>query len=378
MNRYSKLTKNNQRENPIKVLIVDDSALVRKLLTQMISAADDMQVIGSAPDPYVARENIKKLNPDVLTLDIEMPRMDGITFLKNLMRLRPMPVIMISTLTKKGADETLKALEIGATDFISKPESNIAHSFNEYQDELLQKLRAAVGREKKVITTTSLAGSIEEKLTADAILAKKPAASFVTKNKIVAIGASTGGTEAIRRVVTQLPAVFPGIVITQHIPRSFSETFAARLDSLSAIKVWQASEGQEVLPGNAYIAPGDKHLLLARDGEKYFCTLDEGPAVNRHKPSVDVLFRSVTQCAGVNATGVILTGMGADGAEGLKELQQGGAPTIAQDEDSSVVWGMPGSAVRLGAADVVLPLDQIGEKLIAMSVSGSSGSRQTA
>lgn len=347
---------------PISVLVVDDSALVRKLLTEILETDPAIEVVGTAADPYAAREKIKKLNPDVLTLDVEMPKMDGITFLGNLMRLHPMPVVMVSSLTEKGADVTLQALELGAIDFISKPKVDLAHSLEQYGEEIIRKLKVAASARISARDRPSRvkAKEVEAKLSADAILDKKVKAKhFTTTDSILAIGASTGGTEAIKEVLMALPASAPGTIITQHIPAAFSAPFAERVNGLSAMTVSEARDGEQILPGHAYIAPGDKHLLIVRNGARYHCKLSDGPPVNRHKPSVDVLFRSAAQNAGSNAIGVLLTGMGDDGAHGLKELQEAGARTIAQDEKTSVVWGMPGAAVKLGAADKILPLGKI-------------------
>lgn len=351
----------------ITVLIVDDSALVRKLLTEMLSRDPDIKVVGTASDPYVAREKIKQLNPQVITLDVEMPRMDGLTFLENLMRLRPMPVVMVSSLTQRGADVTLKALELGAIDFVAKPRVDIAGTLVEYADELIAKVKAAAGA--RVSTRLSIPRAplphVEQPRSADAVL---PAAAsprvLRTTERIVAIGASTGGTEAIRELLMALPANAPAVVISQHIPAAFSRAFAERIDQSVAMSVCEAVDGQYILPGHVYIAPGDQHLLIERDGARYRCRLSDGPQVNRHRPSVDVMFRSVAQNVGPNATGVLLTGMGDDGARGLLEMLKAGAHTIAQDEASSVVWGMPGTAVRLGAAQQVLPLHRIPEELL--------------
>jgi len=291
--------------------------------------------------------------------------MDGITFLKNLMRLRPMPVVMISTLTEAGADVTLEALEIGAVDFISKPKLDVASKLQEYAEEIINKVKvASVAR---VRSGTVDLPDVDTKLSADAILQKAPHNFIGSTEKIITIGASTGGTEAIKEVLIRMPANAPAIVISQHIPAAFSEPFAKRMDGCSAMTVYEARDGQQILPGHVYIAPGSHHLLLERSGNKYICRLNDGPAVNRHKPSVDVMFRSVCQNIGSNAVGAILTGMGDDGARGLKELQDAGAATIAQDEKSSVVWGMPGEAVKLGGADYILPLEKITEKLLQLS-----------
>jgi two-component system, chemotaxis family, protein-glutamate methylesterase/glutaminase len=345
----------------IKVLIVDDSALVRRMLTEMLSSDPSITVLGAAHDAYDAREKIKSLNPDVLTLDVEMPRMDGLTFLRNLMRLRPMPVIMVSSLTDKGAEVTLDALSIGAVDYLSKPKIDLAATLGDYKDELIAKVKAASSARLRSGSPAVAAG-------ADVVISKRdPARQLRTTERIIAIGASTGGTEAIKDVLIHLPPDTPGIVITQHIPKLFSGAFARRMDSCCQVSVCEAEDGQQVLRGHAYVAPGDKHLLLVRDGARYVCRLDDGPPVNRHKPSVDVLFRSVAQCAGRNAIGVILTGMGKDGAVGLKEMLDAGSRTIAQDEATSIVWGMPGEAVAIGAAADVLPLGQIHARVLALA-----------
>ncbi len=348
----------------IKVLIVDDSALVRQVLSEMLNSAPDIEVVGTAQDPYVARERIKSLNPDVLTLDVEMPRMDGVTFLRNLMRLRPMPVVMVSTLTEKGADITFQALELGAVDFVSKPKTDIAHTLDDYAEEIVAKVRTAAGARVQALTRRASDDGLVRH-TADAVLGKAAASShFRTTDRILAIGASTGGTEAIKEVLMRLPADTPGTVITQHIPEAFSAPFAKRMNGISAMTVCEAEDGQQIVTGHAYIAPGSQHLLVERDGARYICRLNDGPPVNRHKPSVDVLFRSVAQNVGSNAISVLLTGMVDDGARGMQEMKEAGAPTIAQDEKSSVVWGMPGEAVKLGCVDSILSLTKIPEYIL--------------
>ncbi len=356
---------------PIRVLIVDDSALVRKFLSDVIGSDPQLEVVGMAPDPFVAREKIKQLNPDVLTLDIEMPRMDGITFLKNLMRLRPMPVVIVSSLAIKGADVTLEALELGAVDIVRKPVEDISNHLTEYREELLRKLKSAATAN---VCTFMPPNGVVQSLRGNETHGIKESISHHSNytGALIAIGSSTGGTEAIKVILKDLPPTTPGIVITQHIPGSFSAAFAKRLDGLSRLKVCEASDGQEVLTGHVYVAPGDQHLLVVRKDNKYLCRLDSGPLVNRHKPSVDVLFRSVVTSAGSHAIGVLLTGMGSDGAKGLKELQDVNATTIAQDEKSSIVWGMPGSAVKLGAANHVLPLNKMANEILAM-ISDNNG-----
>ena len=352
----------------IKVLVVDDSALVRQLMTEILNSDNRIEVVGAAHDPFDAREKIKKLNPDVLTLDVEMPKMDGITFLRNLMRLRPMPVVMVSTLTEAGADTTLQAMEYGAFDFVTKPKSDLRETLDEYTGEIVGKVKAAAAANLDALTRNLDKPAIESapKYSADAVLDRQETRHFRTTDTVIAIGASTGGTEAIKDVLTALPADSPGIVITQHIPAAFSQSFAERMDRLSAVRVVEARDGDQVIPGHAFIAPGHSHLYVDRDGARYICRLSDGPPVNRHKPSVDVLFRSMAQKVGPNGIGVILTGMGDDGAKGLKEMQEAGASTIAQDEKSSVVWGMPGEAVALGAADEILSLNKIAHKLISL------------
>ena len=355
----------------IKVLIVDDSALVRQMLTEIINSDRELEVVGAAADPLIAREKIKQLNPDVLTLDVEMPRMDGISFLSNLMRLRPMPVVMVSTLTEEGAEITLDALELGAIDFITKPKIDFSNTIQDYAEDLIEKIKVAASANvttKKKLLSKPQQFEIQKKNNADAILQlndKKP--NYRLTDTIIAIGASTGGTEAIKEVLVDMPADSPGIVITQHIPEKFSTSFAKRMDSVCSMKVCEAQEGQQILPGHVYIAPGSHHLLIERSGARYICRLNDGPAVNRHKPSVNVLFRSVANQVGQNAIGAILTGMGDDGAEGLLEMKQTGAFTIAQDEQTSVVWGMPGEAVKRDATQDILPLGKIASRLISLS-----------
>lgn len=359
----------------IKVLVVDDSALVRKLLSEMLSKDRDIEVIGTASDPYVAREKIKALNPDVITLDVEMPRMDGVTFLENLMRLRPMPVVMVSSLTQQGADVTLRALELGAIDFVAKPKIDVAGSLASYADELVAKVKVAAAARVNARPNMPRPQPrvVDPRHSADAVLpVAAPRRVLRTTDRIVAIGASTGGTEAIREVLEALPPDAPAIVISQHIPAAFSKPFAERMNRSSQMAVCEAQDGQYILPGHVYIAPGDRHLIVVRDGARYVCRLSDGPHVNRHRPSVDVMFRSVAQNVGPNALGVILTGMGDDGARGLKEMLEAGAPTIAQDEASSVVWGMPGAAYKMGAAQSVLPLHRIPAEVLRLMAGNTS------
>ncbi len=354
-----------------KVLIVDDSALVRQMLTAMLESDPSIQVVGTATDPFAAREKIKRLNPDVLTLDVEMPRMDGVTFLQNLMRLRPMPVVMVSSLTEAGADLTLRALEVGAVDFVSKPKVDLAATLDEYGDEIINKVKMAAKARVRPYDPSKSPTPLQEvakRNSVDSVIRSTSGPQhFRTTDRVIAIGASTGGTEAIKEVLRAMPADSPGTVITQHIPVAFSASFANRMDSICAMHVAEASDGDQIRNGHAYIAPGDRHLLVRRDGARYVCELNDGPPVNRHKPSVDVLFRSLAQNVGPNAVGVILTGMGDDGAGGMKEMREVGAPTIAQDEKTSVVWGMPGEAVKRGGVDEILPLTRISKAVLEMA-----------
>ena len=342
---------------PIKVLIIDDSALMRALLTEIIGGAADLDVVGAAPDPIAAREMIKALNPDVLTLDIEMPKMNGLEFLDRLMRLRPMPVIMISSLTKSGSEVTMQALEMGAVDFIAKPRMENVSLLESYADEIRDKIRAAYSAPMRAVTRVAPASSL-------ARAAGAPLSRRVLEEKIIAIGASTGGTEAIKAVLKDLPQEVPGIVMVQHMPESFTASFAARLDSLSRVTVIEAKGGERIQPGHAYLAPGHSHLLVRRSGAAYYTELAQSEPVNRHRPSVDVLFRTIAQHARGNAIGVILTGMGKDGAQGMLEMRQAGAWNIGQDQDSCVVYGMPREAAQVGALDDVAPLERVADRLM--------------
>ncbi|TBV82289.1 MAG: chemotaxis response regulator protein-glutamate methylesterase [Desulfobulbaceae bacterium] len=330
----------------IRVLVVDDSAVVRKVFSEELSREKDIEVIATAPDPYVARDKIVALKPDVITLDIEMPRMDGITFLRKLMKFYPLPVIIVSSLTREGSSLALEAIEIGAVEVISKPGE--AYSVGDMSAQLAEKIRAAaqvdVARWQTVIASSVLPPKLS--------LSK-------TTNKLIAIGASTGGTEALREVLTQFPANSPGIMIVQHMPAKFTTSFAVRLDELCQIRVKEAADGDAVVPGTALLAPGNFHLVMRRSGARYYVSVKTGPMVCYQRPAVDVLFSSVAAYGGANAIGVILTGMGRDGAQGLLKMQQAGARTIAQDKDSSIVFGMPKEAIKLGAADMVLPLRDI-------------------
>ncbi len=347
---------------PCRVLIVDDSALVRQILGEILARDPGIEVVGTASDPLLARDKIKRLNPDVITLDVEMPRMDGLAFLENLMRLHPIPVVMVSSLTERGADTTLQALALGAVDFVSKPKLDIARGLEAYAEEIRCKVRMAARSRVR-----ALARPYPALRTLDPQAAGAPSLRFRTTDRLVAIGASAGGTEALRVVLENMPADAPAVVMTQHLPASFSSAFAERLDRYSAMNVREATDGEAILPGHAYLPPGGLHLRVIRDGARWRCRIDDGPAVNRHKPAVDVLFRSVAQSAAGNAIGVILTGMGDDGARGLLEMRQAGAPTLVQDEASSVVWGMPGSAVKLGAAEETVPLERIAERVLALA-----------
>ncbi len=349
--------------NRIKVLCVDDSALIRDLLSEIINSQPDMEVVAVAPDPLVARDLIKQHNPDVLTLDVEMPRMDGLDFLERLMRLRPMPVLMVSSLTQAGSEITLRALELGALDFVAKPSLGIRSGMLEYANDIAEKIRAAAKSRPRQARQAQAAPRAALK------------APLVSSEKLIIIGASTGGTEAIRAVLEPLPANSPAILITQHMPGGFTRSFAERLNRLCSITVKEASDGERVLPGHAYIAPGDAHLKLARSGANYVARLDDGPPVNRHRPSVDVLFHSAATQAGRNAIGVILTGMGKDGAAGLLEMRQAGSATLAQDEASCVVFGMPREAIALGGAVEVVGLDEIPERLMALVAASGRAQR---
>ncbi|HIF53678.1 MAG TPA: chemotaxis response regulator protein-glutamate methylesterase [Methylococcaceae bacterium] len=355
----------------IRLLIIDDSALIRKMLTEIFNISDDIEVVGTAADPIIARDKIKKLKPDVLTLDIEMPRMDGLTFLRNLMRLRPLPVVMVSTLTEKGAAVTLEALELGAIDFVAKPKMDVSNTLNEYAEDIIAKVKVAAKAHVRGLPfkpkpkPVFKVSEASEKHTADVILSAVTARKhFKTTDMIIALGASTGGTEAIKTVVRNLPNTTPAIVISQHLPAAFSASFASHVNHVSAMKCCIAQNYQQILPGNIYIAPGDMHLIVIRDGARYICQLNDGPPVNRHKPAVDVMFRSVAQNVGSNAIGIMLTGMGADGAKGMKEMKDAGAINIIQDEASSVVWGMPGEAFKLGGVDYVVSLDDVAAKIL--------------
>lgn len=344
----------------IRVVVVDDSALVRSLLTEIINRQSDMQCVGAAADPLVAREMIRETNPDVITLDVEMPRMDGLEFLSRLMRLRPMPVVMVSTLTEQGADITLRALEMGAVDYVAKPRIGITSGLNELAHDIVDKIRIAAGAHVKRLPAAPAAGAAAPTGSGGgAEPPRAPLPRLATTEKIICIGASTGGTEAIREVLTPMPADAPAIVITQHMPPGFTSSFAARLNSLCRIRVAEARHGERILPGHAYIAPGGKQFRIDRSGSNYVAVVEDTEPVNRHKPSVEVLFKSAARVLGPNAIGVMLTGMGADGALAMREMKDAGSYNYVQDEASCVVFGMPRMAIQAGAAHEVLPLKQI-------------------
>ncbi len=344
----------------IKVLIVDDSALIRGIMKEIINSQPDMETVGAAPDPLVARDLIKQTNPDVLTLDVEMPKMDGLDFLERLMRLRPMPVVMVSSLTERGSEITMRALELGAVDFVTKPKVSIQSGMHDYAELITDKIRTAARAriQAHVASRPTQLASLRNPL--------------VSSEKLIIIGASTGGTEAIKEFLVQLPPDSPGVLITQHMPEGFTRSFANRLDKLCRIAVKEAEGGERVLPGHAFLAPGHSHLLLVRSGANYVTRLDQGPPVNRHRPSVDVLFNSVAAAAGKNAVGVILTRMGKDGAAGMLAMKQAGAYNLAQDETTCVVFGMPKEAIALGATHEVAPLQDLPARVMAHFASQGS------
>ncbi|NWF47704.1 chemotaxis response regulator protein-glutamate methylesterase [Hydrogenophaga sp. D2P1] len=351
----------------IKVVVVDDSALVRSLLTEIINRQPDMRCVGAASDPLVAREMIRELNPDVITLDVEMPRMDGLEFLSRLMRLRPMPVVMVSTLTEQGAEITLRALEMGAVDYVAKPRIGISSGLQELATDIVDKIRVAACAHVKRLGPAPAATPAPAAGTAPGHSVSEPPRAPLPRlstEKIICIGASTGGTEAIREVLVPLPADSPAIVITQHMPPGFTTSFAARLNSLCRINVEEARHGQRILPGHAYIAPGGHHLRIDRSGSNYVAVVEDTEPVNRHRPSVEVLFKSAARVLGPNALGIMLTGMGADGALAMREMKDAGSYNYVQDEASCVVFGMPRMAIQAGAAHEVLPLSQIAPALL--------------
>lgn len=344
--------------------MVDDSALVRSLLKEILNRQADMECIGSANDPLTAREMIRELNPDVMTLDIEMPRMDGIEFLGRLMRLRPMPVVMISTLTERGADVTIKALELGAVDFVSKPRLGVANGLMDLSVQIVEKVRiaAAVVFTRASSRPTPIAQMVNAVIPIPGLNSRL---ERISTEKLICIGASTGGTEAIKEILIRLPVDSPGIVIAQHMPAGFTTSFAARLNSLCQITVQEAVNGERILPGHAYIAPGGLHLRVSRSGANYIAVVEDGQLVNRHKPSVEVLFKSVAETARKNAYGIMLTGMGGDGAAAMREMKDAGSYNFVQNEASCVVFGMPKEAISHGAADEILDIVQIAPALIA-------------
>lgn len=354
--------------NPIKVMIVDDSAVVRQVVVNMLEGEPGIKVVGAASDPLFAIERMKSAWPDVILLDVEMPRMDGITFLKKIMSERPTPVIICSTLTEAGAATTIEALAAGAVTIITKPRVGLKQFMSESMDELTTAIRQAakIDARRMARRAGAAATSVPTRNSADVILAPaREKAMTRTTEHIVAIGTSTGGTQALEVILAHLPAVCPGIVVVQHMPPQFTAAFAARLNSVCEIEVREAANNDRVVPGCALLAPGGKHMLLIRSGAQYHVEIKDGPPVNRHRPSVDVLFRSVAKCAGKNALGIIMTGMGDDGARGLKEMRDVGAHTVAQDEATCVVFGMPREAIRLEAAERIEPLDNIARLILA-------------
>ena len=336
----------------IRVLVVDDSALIRGVMNEVLAQDPDIEVVGTAPDPYIARDKIKSLNPDVLTLDVEMPKMDGLTFLQKVMAGHPMPVVMVSSLTENGCETTLRALEIGAVDFITKPKIDVQHGIEELAHTITSKIKAAAASTVRKRVSTPVDRERMKALAAQSAMLK-------TTDTIIAIGASTGGTEALKDLLEVLPASVPPIVITQHMPERFTKTFANRLNDVCQFSVKEAEEGDSVIPGQALLAPGNFHMELRRSGARYHVTLNQGPPVNRHRPSVDAMFHSVAQYAGANSMGVILTGMGNDGAAGMLQMKKAGAYNLAQDEASCVVFGMPKEAIKAGGVDKILSLSDL-------------------
>ena len=349
----------------IRVLVVDDSALVRSLLSEIINRQADMECVGVANDPLMAREMIRELNPDVITLDIEMPRMDGLDFLGRLMRLRPTPVVMISTLTERGAEATMKALELGAVDFVSKPRVGVMDGLSELSDQIIDKVRVASKANVRRVSPASIADSVVAREKTAIGMSGGSAGTSYSTEKLVFIGASTGGTEAIKEILVRLPADFPAVLVTQHMPPGFTKTFAARLNGLSKLAVQEAANGERLLPGHAYIAPGGLQFRVDRSGANYLAVVEDGEPVNRHKPSVEVLFKSAAKVVGRNAYGVLLTGMGNDGAKALREMKDAGSYNYVQNEASCIVFGMPREAILQGAADEVLSPAEIAVALIS-------------
>jgi two-component system, chemotaxis family, protein-glutamate methylesterase/glutaminase len=349
----------------IKVLVIEDSALLRALIAESINEQSDMEVVGTAPDTLTALERIKTLNPDVLTLDMEMPRIDGLAFLEKLMQLHPMPVIMISSLSEKSCDTTLRALDLGVFDYITRPKLDDRRGVLEYAEELIGKIRSAFqSQHKKPGAASRIVHHSQRKYSADAVLPLKHL-SFSTTEKVIVVGAATGAALALKTLLTALPADSPAMLIAQHMPEPLVRAFAARLDGLCAMTVKEAQHGERLLPGHAYLAPGNRHLILSRSGDYYTVTLSDGPLVNRQRPSVDVTFRSAANCAGENCLGIIMTGMGDDGAAGMLELHQAGVRTLAQDEASCAVFGMPKEAIARGGVDQVAPLGELAGRLTA-------------
>ncbi|TVR01902.1 MAG: chemotaxis response regulator protein-glutamate methylesterase [Desulfovibrionales bacterium] len=348
----------------ISVLVVDDSALVRQALIELLSSDPGIEVIGAAGDPFAAVERMKEVVPDVITLDVEMPRMDGLTFLRKIMAQRPIPVIICSTLTEQGAETTLKALEYGAVDIIQKPKIGTKKFFEESRIRICDAVKAAASAKLRAYTAVQ----VKPKLTADAVMpiSSQPKAMVKTTEKVVVVGASTGGTEALRILLQALPLDCPAIAVVQHMPENFTAAFAKRLDGICRITAREAQDGDTMLRGQALIAPGNRHMLLKRSGARYYVEIKDGPLVSRHRPSVDVLFRSAARYAGANAVGVIMTGMGDDGAKGMREMFEAGAHTVAQDEQTCVVFGMPNEAIKLGGVRKVIPLSGLAGEIQRM------------
>ncbi len=353
----------------IQVLVVDDSAVVRQTLTEILASDKEIGTVESASDPYVAAEKMRTFLPDVITLDIEMPRMDGLTFLQKLMSQHPIPVVICSSLAEDGCDTTLRALELGAMDIITKPKLGTKLFLEESRIEICDAVKAAAGvyPNARVHGSRPAPQKIQPKLTADAVIAKGSGHAMIqTTERIVAVGASTGGTEALREFLAVLPVDCPGIVIVQHMPEKFTAAFAKRLDSLCAVQVKEAEDGDSVIRGRALIAPGNRHTLLKRSGARYYVEVKDGPLVSRHRPSADVLFRSVARYAGSNAVGIIMTGMGDDGARGMAEMKEAGATNLAQDESTCVVFGMPAEAIKHGGVDKILPLGSLAHEALRL------------
>ncbi len=353
----------NEVSRKIKVLIIDDSALIRSILKEVVNSQPDMEAVGAASNPLQAREMIKTFNPDVLTLDVEMPEMDGLTFLEKLMRLRPMPVLMISTLTERGSEAALRALELGAVDFLAKPRLGVAEGMQAYADEIADKIRIASRARLKVRGATA------------ASTLPKLGNRISSTEKLIIVGSSTGGTEALKAFLIPMPADAPAVLVAQHMPEAFTKSFADRLNSLSKMTVTEGVHNERVLPGHVYIAPGHSHMLVKRSGSNYVIELNQSAPVNHHRPSVEVLFRSAAQCVGANAIGVMLTGMGRDGAVGMLEMRQAGAYNFAQDEATCVVYGMPRAAVEIGAAHESVPIQEMAQCVLARVMSGGTRNR---